>query len=221
MMGSTTTFLQVIQKNKEAVAKQTGVELSAVGATTGKGFTALQAGQIEIALSADTLENLVATAAKKGTVIAAADYEEVFLKDSYLVVIANKLNASPKLSEAQIRGILTGEIKSWSEVGGGEKPIAIFFEKEESANFSLIKNKLLKDGVLTKRLSSVDNVRLVASNVGEVESAFGISPEMYLNDQVKILSDYKIGQHLCLIIRKDASANVKQVAEAFKAVANK
>jgi len=217
MNGSTTTFLTVVQKSKEAVAKETGVTVNAVGSTTGKGFAALVAGEIEVALSADDLASVVKSAAAKGVVAKAEDFEEIYLKDSAVVFVVNHKNTVPALSEEQVRGILSGDIKTWKEVGGPDMPIAVYFEKENSANHTLIKGKILKELALSKRASLVDNVRLVVSNVSDVESGFGATPSMYLNENVKVISDCKVIQHLCFIIRKDASPEVRKVLEAFKA----
>lgn len=84
-------------------------------------------------------------------------------------------------------------------------------------NHVMIKNQILKELPLTKRAVFVDNVRNIVSNVGEVESGFGATPTMYQNDQVKVISDFKLTQHLCFIIRKNASPEIRKVVELFKA----
>lgn len=218
MAGSTTTFLTVVKNAKDQVSKETGFAITATGSTTGKGFSALQAGQVDVALSADSLTSLIAAANAKGQALKAEDYEEIFLKNAHIVAIVHHDNPVPQLSEAQIVGILKGDIKTWKELGGKDAPILVFFEGESSANHNLIKSRLLKEATLApKRLTVVDNVRLIASNVGETEPGFGFSPEMYLSGEVRVASDYKISQHLCFIIRKDASAEVRTVLAAFKA----
>jgi ABC-type phosphate transport system substrate-binding protein len=217
MNGSTTTFLTVVQKNKDDVAKETKTTITTIASTTGKGFAALAAGQVEVTMSADTLENTVNAANKMGIAAKVEDYEEVYLKDSAIVFIANKSNPVHDLTEAQLRGMLSGEITKWADVGGPALPIVVYFEKEQSANASMIKGRLLKDTPLSKKITFVDNVRHIASNVGELESGFGPTPVMYLNDSVKVISDYKFTQHLGFIIRKDASREVRNVVAAFKA----
>ena len=41
--GATTVFLSVVTNNKDQVAKENEVSITAIGSTTGKGFAALQA----------------------------------------------------------------------------------------------------------------------------------------------------------------------------------
>ena len=218
MTGSTTTFLAAIKPFKDEITQATGVTITATGSTTGKGFSALQATEVDVALSASSLQSLIASATAKGIKLDASQYEEVFLKNSYLVVVANLKNPVESITEDQIQGILNGEIKVWKAVGGSDAPISVFFEKEDSANYRLITSKFLKDTAPgAKRLTYVDNVRLIVRNVAETEPGFGVTPDMYLNDQVKIISPIKIEQHLCLIIRKDASPEVRKVVAAVKA----
>jgi len=220
LAGATTVFLSVVKNNKDAVAKETQVAINATGSTTGKGFDALQAGQVDIAMSTDSLVGLAEVAAKKGAPINTADYQEFFIKTTNLVFICHKSNPVSSLTDAQIKGILTGQIKKWKEVGGPDIPIAIFYEREASGNYGLLKKNLLKDDTLTTRgLTYVDNSRLIVTNVADVESAFGATGDFYLTDAVKVIEGYKIAQSLCFITKKNPSPTVVSVIEAFKAKA--
>ena len=216
--GATTVFLSIVKSNKDAVAQETQVAISAVGSTTGAGFSALQADQVDIAMSTDTLAGLAEVAARKGGTVNPADYQEFFIKTTNLVFICHKSNPVTALTEAQIKGILTGQIKKWKDVGGADTPIAIFYEREASGNYGLLKKNLLKDDVLTTRgLSFVDNSRLIVTNVADVETAFGATGDFYLTDAVKVIEGYKIAQSLCFITKKNPSPTVLRVIEAFKA----
>ena len=218
--GSTTTFLTVVKNNKDTVEKETQVAITAAASTTGKGLTALQAGQIDVVMSTDTLTGLAEAAAKKGATLDPKDYQEFFIKKTYIVFVCHKSNPVTTLSEAQVLGILTGQIKKWNEVGGPDLPIAIYYEREDSGNHGLLKKQLLKDSVLTTRgLTYVDNARLIVSNVAEVESAFGPTSDLYLNDSVKVINGPKVSQSLCFITKKNPSPTVVRVIEAFKAKA--
>ena len=216
--GATTVFLSVVKNTKDDVAKETQVTINAVGSTTGTGFAALQADQLDIAMSTDTLAGLAEVAAKKGAPFNPADYQEYFIKTANLVFICNKANPVTSLTEAQIKSILTGQIKKWKEVGGPDIPIAIYYEREASGNYGLLKKNLMKDDALTTRgLTYVDNARLIVSNVAEVESSFGPTGDFYLNGSVKVIEGFKIAQSLCFITKKNPSPAVLRVIESFKA----
>lgn len=220
LAGATTVFLSVVKNNKDDVAKETHVTINAVGSTTGAGFAALQAGQIDIAMSTDTVAGLAEVAAKKGTPFNPADYQEYFIKTANLVFICHKSNPVSALTKAQIKGILTGQIKKWKEVGGADIPIAIYYEREASGNYGLLKkNLLMEDALTTRSLTYVDNARLIVSNVADVESAFGPTGDFYLNDSVKVIEGFKVSQKLCFITKKNPSLTVVKVIEAFEAKA--
>ena len=220
LAGATTVFLSVVKNYKDDVAKETQVTVNAIGSTTGTGFAALQADQIDIAMSTDTVAGLAEVAAKKGTPFNPADYQEYFIKTANLVFICHKSNPVSSLTQAQIKGILTGQIKKWKEVGGPDIPIAIYYEREASGNYGLLKKHLLKEDLLTTRgLTYVDNARLIVTNVADVESAFGPTGDFYLNDSVKVIEGFKVSQNLCFITKKNPSPTVVKVIEAFKAKA--
>jgi len=214
MIGSTTMFSLVVKDYKDQVAKETGTTITATGATTAKGFAALVSGQADVTLSADALENVIAAAKTAGISANAEDFKVVFVKDSFLDVIVNKANPLSSITEDQARGILSGQIKRWSELGGPDLSIAIVFEWPESANHRLVKTQLLKDTPLSPRVITVNNARLVSKGVAEVESGFGISAR-YFNNDVKTLQGYAISQPLSFIVKKDASPETLKVLEAF------
>jgi phosphate transport system substrate-binding protein len=218
MLGSTTTFLSLVKDNKEAVASETKCTITATGATTGKGFAALQAGQVDIAMSTESIQGIVDIATAAGSVVNGDDYREFPLKPAYIVFVCHPSNLVSTLTEEQIRNIMSGKIKNWKEVGGADLPIALFSEREESGNHQLVKRHVLKTRPLPVRgLTYVDNSRLIVRNIADVDSSFGPTSDLYVTSSVKVIKGFRIEEHLCFITRKNPSPEVLSVIEAFLA----
>lgn len=62
-----------------------------------------------------------------------------------LVFLVNENNPVNDLTTEQLRGIYTGEIKNWKEVGGNDEQIAAF-QRNESAGSQVLMNKLVMQG---------------------------------------------------------------------------
>ncbi|MCP5103540.1 MAG: phosphate ABC transporter substrate-binding protein [bacterium] len=60
-----------------------------------------------------------------------------------LVVIANKNHPVDNLSIAQVKGILTGKIKNWREVGGNDAPIKLFIRTGKTSGVGLMTRELI------------------------------------------------------------------------------
>lgn len=216
--GATTLFLSLVKPNLEAVKAETGSTLDATGSTSVRGFNSIKTGEVEIVMSSETLARIIEIDNSRGGNARIEDYEEIPLKDMPIVFVVNARNTAPKLDENQLRNIYLGELRNWKEVGGQDQPIAVISEKEHSTNNIQIRAQLLKGaGLPIKRTTFVDNVRLMVSGVAELETAFGATPLFYVDTNVRIISDYTLMQHQCLIIRKNASPEVRKVAAALKA----
>jgi phosphate transport system substrate-binding protein len=82
---------------------------------SGKGIEALLAGKVNVAGASRPLKGDEKAKKVLGTVIG---YDAV-------AVFVNKDNPIADLSKEQLKGIFTGKIKNWKEVGGKDAPIAV------------------------------------------------------------------------------------------------
>jgi phosphate transport system substrate-binding protein len=60
--------------------------------------------------------------------------ERIIAVDS-MVVATHASNPVQTLTQAQLQGIFSGQIKNWSEVGGPNKPITVISQEEDSAGY--------------------------------------------------------------------------------------
>jgi len=62
-----------------------------------------------------------------------------------LVFIVNEKNPLASLTTEQIRGIYSGKIARWKEVGGADKPITPYQREEQSGSQQLMRSLVMKD----------------------------------------------------------------------------
>lgn len=103
---------------------------------SGKGIDALNAGKVNVAGVSRPLKAAEKSAGILGTVIG---YDAV-------AVFVNKDNPVSDLTKEQLKGIFTGKIKNWKEVGGRDAPIAVNTEIQGGKRATMeIFNELVMD----------------------------------------------------------------------------
>jgi len=119
-VNGSTTMLPIMHKIVESYATLRGdVTVALSGGGSGNGIKALIDGYADIAMSSRELrENEIKLAAGKNVRIVARP-----LAIDALCPIVNPANPVSGLSLAQLRGIFSGRITNWREVGGEDKPL--------------------------------------------------------------------------------------------------
>ena len=115
--GSSTIGMGVLDAGAvKAFEQKTGIKFKSVEQPgSGKGIKALLEGKVTMAGASRKLE----TEEKKQNLIGTAiGYDAI-------AVFVNKKNPVNNLTKEQIKGIFTGKIKNWKEVGGKDAPIRV------------------------------------------------------------------------------------------------
>ena len=106
-----------------------------------------------------------------------------------LTAIVNSENPVKELTSDQLKGIFSGKIKNWKEVGGENQPIIVYIVGKESATRDVFKMHILQDseyGVYSKVTRPdwmvVLNVNLVKGGIGHISYSFAAN-----TDQVRPL----------------------------------
>ena len=118
--SGSTTVLPVAQATAEAfMDKHAGINISVRGGGSGVGIAALQNKTVDIANSSRPMKAKEITAAKSKGINPSA----YAIANDGISIVVHKNNPVKNLSIAQIKGIYTGKIKNWKELGGASLPI--------------------------------------------------------------------------------------------------
>jgi phosphate transport system substrate-binding protein len=165
--GATTIGKKIMPEASAAFQAKSGHKFSKIDLNgTGKGLKAALAGQVSVAGVSRSL-----TAEE----LAQKPHFEVIGYDA-LGVFVNEKNPVKVLTKAQLKGIFTGKIKNWKEVGGADLPIIACSESPTGgrATVDAFKNMVL-DGEPFGPLKVVDDasdcVKGAASTPGLVGPA--------------------------------------------------
>lgn len=106
-----------------------------------------------------------------------------------IAVIVNKANEkAADLTLEQLKGIYTGKITNWKDIGGAAKPIAIVSREEGSGTRDGFQGVVgYKSEELTKNAEIANSTGNVITTVASNEDAIGYISVSELNDSVKAL----------------------------------
>ncbi len=115
--GSSTIGMSVLEAGAvKAFEEKTGIKFKSIEQPgSGKGIKALLEGKVTLAGASRSLE---AEEKKQKLIGHAIGYDAI-------AVFVNKKNPVNNLTKEQIKGIFTGKIKNWKEVGGKDAPINV------------------------------------------------------------------------------------------------
>lgn len=141
-MKGSDTMVRLGQRIAEEYMKRTpGVAVQVIGGGSGTGFAALLNNTTDIAqASRDIKSKEITTAEASGIhpfrIRVALDGIAVFVHESSPV---------KELSMDQLKGIYTGTITNWSEVGGPDKKIIVYTRENNSGTYRYFKEHVLEE----------------------------------------------------------------------------
>lgn len=207
---------------KAGFEKATGHSLIILQSTPKDGLKQLWGGQLEAAVTAVGLDGMIAGADKDGIKVDKAALQTVEVGTNKTVVFIHPSNKVASLTKDQMKGLFTGKITNWKEVGGNDEPVLVVWGKNSPGQNALF-TKVILDGekVTADNLETTDYKGIketVASNPG----AIGIDPLGMVDGSVKSIKPNPEANSPILLITKGApSGPVRQLIDFIKAEGKK
>lgn len=183
-IDGSTTVLPIAQRAAEVFMKKyPHIRVTVSGSGSGTGIKAIIDGTTDIATSSREAKDKEIAAAKEKKVILTA---HTVALDGIVPTVHPSMKID-NLTLDKLRGIYNGQIKSWKELGGPDRPIAVVSRDTTSGTYEVWEEKVLKkDRVRADALlvaSSGQAVQTVAQN----RYATGYIGIGYIDKSVKLL----------------------------------
>lgn len=202
---------------KAPFEKATGNNLIILQSTPKDGLKQLWSGQLEVAVTAVGLDGMIAGAEKDGVKVDKAALQTVEIGTNKTVVLLHPSNPVASLSKDQMKGLFTGKITNWKDVGGKDAPVLVVWGKNSPGQNALF-TKVILDGekIVAENLETTD-YKGIKDTVATNPEAIGIDPLGMVDDSVKGIKPSPEANSPILLITKGApSAPVKQLITFIK-----
>ena len=206
----------VLNPIKVHFEKATGVKLSLVEQGPKSALQELMKGSLDAAGAGLTLDEWIALMKKEGIEINKSELQANVIGKSRAVAMINKANPVSALTKDQLKGIFTGKISNWKELGGKDQPIIIVWGKLTPGMNSLYVNKVLDKATVTKDVLEATTGNEVKLNINSNPEAIGISASGVADDTVKVPEQPEASSVITLVTKGAPSPNVRKLLDFIK-----
>ncbi|MBU5611381.1 substrate-binding domain-containing protein [Geomonas azotofigens] len=204
----------ILKPIRTAFETATGLKLYIVASGPKNAFADLQKGEVDAAAAGLSYQDWLALMKKEGAEVSQpAAFVPTLIGKDKVKVLVHKENKVNQLSAEQLRGIFSGEISSWKEVGGDDAPILVVLGKLTPGTNSMFFKKFLGDKPVAKDVIDATTAEDVRLNVASNPSAVGFGPLSLIDDSVKAVLTPELARDITLLTKGKPSAKVQKLLD--------
>jgi len=204
----------VINPVKAAFEKESGVKIHILFGSASLAFKQLYKGVSEIAVVGTSFDDILALMKKEGVEVAdSSSFRHVILGKGRVRTVVNRENPVSKLSKEQLKGIFTGRITNWKEVGGKDTPIIIVLSTLNPATIGTFRKVILDDEPYTREVLELGHMDELRGAVEVNPEAISIGTSSVLSSGVKQLETPEVFRPVTLISKGEPSPNVQKLID--------
>lgn len=181
------------------------------------GLMELAAGKLDLATAAVSLESMISGAAKDGIIIDQNSLHQEVIGTNRTVLFVHPSNKVSKLTKEQIKGIFTGKIANWKEVGGDDRVIVVAWGIGTPGQNAQFGKMVLDNESVTKEAMETTNYAAIKEAVGSTPEAIGIDPFGMADETVKVIAnDPELSSPIIAVTMGKPSPKVQKLIDFVK-----
>jgi phosphate transport system substrate-binding protein len=197
--------------------KATGITLTRRPSTPANGLVELANGSLDLATAAVSVEAMVAGAAKNNVTVDPAKLQKEQIGTNRTVLFVNPANKVNKLTKNQIKGIFTGKIVNWKEVGGDDNPILVVWGVGTPGQNAQFAKEVLDGEAVTKEIVDATNYASIKDVVASTPEAIGIDPFGMADQFVRVIpNDPELTSPIIAVTIGKPTAAVQKIIDYVK-----
>ncbi|MBK7673876.1 MAG: substrate-binding domain-containing protein [Candidatus Accumulibacter sp.] len=215
--GGGAALLAVFQPIKPHFEKATGITLINLQSSPKGGLLNLIEGRVDITAAAHSLEGLIAALRADGVVFDPAALVAHEVGINRIALFVHPSNRVGGLSREQLKGVFTGRITNWKEVGGDDRDILVVWGRGTPGQNADFARRVLDGESVTPRALETTNYVEIRETIAATPEAIGIDPISVANPTVKLVgSDAPLTTPIISITIGQPSAKVRRLLDYIK-----
>jgi phosphate transport system substrate-binding protein len=207
----------VLKPVKEAFEKATGIKLTITSSGATIAFRDLVKGNLDASAAGFSFEELVQEEKKEGfDVPNPTAYSSIEVAKAGIVLLAHKDNPVSKLSKEQIKGIFTGKIQSWKDVGGSDNPILVAVSKLNPATNASFRKVALDGEAFAKDVADTTTIDDLKNFITQTPESIGFGPSTSVGGSIKQIETIEISRVITVITKGAPSPKVQKLIDFIK-----
>lgn len=217
IIGGAAAISTVFSPIKDHYQSQTGDRLLIDISDASDSLIALEKGRVDLAsINALALESGLNDAKKRGVVIDPASLRTEQVAMSTLVVFLNKANTVSQLAKEQLKGIFTGSITNWREVGGDDQPIVVIWGTETNFLNKVFSEKILDAKKVTAKAEYAGDHFELRDLVLKTPGAIAINTSGLIMPKLKVPKTPLLELPILVVTKGKPSAKVERLLTFYR-----
>jgi phosphate transport system substrate-binding protein len=207
----------IIKPVTPAYEKATGDKINLIFGGATISFKVFDRGDSEVVFAGSAFDDLLAALKKEGYEVKDKSiYKVETIGKSQIYVAINKDNPVKALTKEQIKGIYTGKIQNWKEVGGNDDPIMPIISSQNPATMGAFKKLALDGGDYLKDNLDIPTYPEITNAISSNPNAIGFGPYSLGAEGNKIPQIPEFVRPVIAVTKGTPSAKVKRLFDFIK-----
>lgn len=219
--GGGASISAVFAPVKAPYEKATGDTLFILQSSPKDGLVDLLKGKVDLATAAVPLDSMIAGAEKDGVTVNRASLVVQEVSTNRTAVFVHPSNKVGSLSKEQLKGIFTGKITNWKDVGADDKDIIVVWGKGTPGQNAQFQREILEGEEVAKDVMDTTNYAKIKESVAGTPEGIGIDPFGMADETVKVVDTPRLASPVIVITLGKPAAKVQKVLDYVKGDGNK
>lgn len=164
---------------KEQFKDETGSNLLITPSASTNALIELDSGNIDIATTDFSLDNLIAATDKQGYSVFADNFQVQGIGTNTILVFLDKSNDVRALSQKQLLDIFTGKITNWKKVGGKDQKITVIWGEATPSQNQLFSKYVLDYKPVIKTAVKATDQHNIINRIIQTPGSIGIASHAF------------------------------------------
>lgn len=215
--GGGAAIATVFTPIKAAFEKATGDNLIILQSTPGRGLADLINGKLDASVAAVPLDSMAAGAEKEGVKVDKGTLQTLEAGTNKVAVFIHPSNPVSSLTKDQMKGLFTGKITNWKDVGGKDAPVMVVWGKNSPGQNALFTKVILDGEKITAENLETTDYKGIKDTILSNPEAIGIDPLGMADASVKpVKPTPEVTAPIRLVTKGKPSAGVQKLIDFIK-----
>lgn len=207
----------VFKKIMEPMEKEIGVKLVLISNGPADALKELDKGNLDAAAGGVTFPDWMAMMEKENYQLAdKSTYKNRVIGKDVVKVFVHKDVSVKSLSKDQLKGIFTGTVKNWKEVGGPDLPIVVLLGSKIPGTQTVFQKQVMDGAEYTKEFKEGTTADDLKATVMTTTGAVCLGPASLVGGGVNAPEIPEVGRPITLITKGEPSGGVLKMLEYIK-----
>ncbi|UFS71523.1 substrate-binding domain-containing protein [Geomonas sp. RF6] len=202
---------------KEPFEKTTGINMTFVFSNATLAFKQLMANEVDLCSAGMAYDDLVKAMEKEKMPVAnPGAFSATTIGASKIATMVHKDNPVNALTLDQLKGIFTGKITNWKEVGGKDAPILIVLTKINPATVTSFRTLAMSGEPYATDVLDAGSFEDVREKVAANPEAIAFNPAPKVDQSVKTVQTPEVSRPMIVVTKGAPSPKVQKLLDFMK-----